>query len=403
MTPINARRLAALASLGTLLALPVAAQDTAYSYLGLGVGQSRSKLDTLSLARSLHGPTATSTLQDSDSRDTAYKLFLGRQFNPYLALEGGYFDLGRASFRTRTVPLGTLDGELRHQGFNLDLVGTLPVTERFAVLGRVGAQYARSSGYFVGSGAISVPTPNASRRETNAKFGLGMQYAFSPGFMLRADAERYRVNDSADRHGHVNVVSLSLVFPFGRSAAPAPRMAMAPAYVAAPAPIVAQAPPPPPMVVQAPPPPPVVVVIPAPPPPPPPPPAPAPRQRMSLSAESLFSFDRSELRAEGRSELDNFARNLSGSQFDTVHVEGHTDRLGSTAYNERLSTRRADAVKSYLINSGRIDANKVHAVGKGESMPVTKPGDCKGNAPTPKLIACLQPDRRVDIEVVGTR
>ena len=390
----NARRLVALASLATLSALPAAAQDNPYSYLGFSVGQSRSKLDTLSLARSQLGPAATATLLGNDQRDTAYKLFLGRQFNPYLALEGGYFDLGRTHFRTATVPAGTLDGEIQLQGFNLDLVGTLPVTERFAVLGRVGAQYARTRDYFAGSGAVSVTSPNASRRETNGKVGLGLQYTFSPGFMLRGEAERYRVNDGADHHGHVNVASLSLVFPFGRSAAPAPRMAMAPAYVAppAPAPIVAQAPPPPP--------PPMVMPTPA---PPPPPPAPAPRQRISLSAESLFTFDKSDLRAEGRSELDNFARNLAGSQFDVVNVEGHTDRLGTTAYNERLSTRRADAVKAYLIDSGRIDANKVAAVGKGESMPVTKPGDCKGNSPTPKLIACLQPDRRVDIEVVGTR
>lgn len=398
MTPTNARRLLALASLGTLLALPAAAQDTPYSYLGIGLGQSRSKVDHLDITRSLLGTAASATLTGVDRSDTAYKLFLGRQFNPYLGLEAGYFSLGRSSFTSVTVPAGSLNGEVRVQGLNLDLVGTMPLSERFSVLGRIGVQYARTRDYFVGGGAISVPSPNTSLREANAKVGLGMQYAFSPGFMVRGEVERYRVNDGLDHHGNVNVASLSLVFPFGRSAAPAPRMAMAPAapaFVAPPAPA--------PMVVQAPPPPPPVVVVVPPPPPPAPPPAPAPRQRMSLSAESLFSFDKSDLRAEGRSQLDDFARKLAGSQFDTVHVEGHTDRLGTTAYNQRLSTRRADAVKSYLINSGRIDANKVHAVGKGESTPVTKPGDCKGNSPTPKLIACLQPDRRVDIEVVGTR
>ena len=397
MTALNARRLVALASLGTLLALPAAAQDNTYSYFGFALGQSRSKVDHLDITRSLLGTAASATLTGSDRSDTAYKLFLGRQFNPYLGLEAGYFDLGRSSFTSVTVPAGSLVGEVKVQGLNLDLVGTLPVSERFSVLGRVGVQYARTNAFFGGSGAISVPGPNASRRDTNGKVGLGLQYAFSPGFTLRGEVERYRVNDGFDRHGNVNVASLSLVFPFGRSAAPAPRMAMAPA-----APAFVAAPPPPPMVVQAappPPPPPPPVVMPA----PPPPPAPAPRQRMSLSAESLFTFDKSDLRADGRSALDNFARSLAGSQFDVVNVEGHTDRLGSTAYNEALSTRRANAVKSYLIDSGRIDASKVAAVGKGESVPVTKPGDCKGNSPTPKLIACLQPDRRVDIEVVGTR
>ena len=397
MTPSNARRLVALASLGTLLALPVAAQDNAYSYLGFSLGQSRSKVDHLDITRSLLGTAATATLTGVDRSDTAYKLFLGRQFNPYLGLEAGYFDLGRSRFTSTTVPAGSLNGEVKVQGLNLDLVGTLPVSERFAVLGRAGVQYARTNDFFAGSGAISVPRPNASRRDTNGKVGLGLQYAFSPGFMLRGEVERYRVNDGVDHHGNVNVASLSLVFPFGRSSAPAPRMAMAPAapaYVAppAPAPMVVQAPPPPP------PPPPMVMPAPA-----PPPPAPAPRQRMSLSAESLFTFDKADLRAEGRGALDDFARKLAGSQFDVINVEGHTDRLGTTAYNQALSTRRANAVKSYLIDSGRIDASKVAAAGKGESMPVTKAGDCKGNSPTPKLIACLQPDRRVDIEVVGTR
>jgi OmpA-OmpF porin, OOP family len=60
-------------------------------------------------------------------------------------------------------------------------------------------------------------------------------------------------------------------------------------------------------------------------------------------------------------------------------------------------------VKGYLVSNGRLDAAKVSAQGKGETTPVTKPEDCKGNTPNAKLIACLQPDRRVDIEVVGTR
>jgi len=86
-----------------------------------------------------------------------------------------------------------------------------------------------------------------------------------------------------------------------------------------------------------------------------------------------------------------------------ITVEGHTDRLGSPAYNQKLSLQRAESVKSYLVTPGGIDAAKISAVGKGESVPVTKPGECKGNKPSPKLIACLQPDRRVEVEVIGTR
>jgi len=143
---------------------------------------------------------------------------------------------------------------------------------------------------------------------------------------------------------------------------------------------------------------------PRPPPPPPvvvaPPPAP---KRVSFQADSLFGFDKSGLRPEGKAALDTFATELKGTSFSTITVEGHTDRLGSVKYNQKLSEQRAETVKDYLVTSGGIDAGKISAVGKSESMPVTKPEDCKGKAATPKLIACLQPDRRVDVEVSGTR
>ena len=80
---------------------------------------------------------------------------------------------------------------------------------------------------------------------------------------------------------------------------------------------------------------------------------------------------------------------------------GHADRFGSDSYNQSLSERRAAAVKAYLLGKG-IDANRIKTEGRGETQPVTKPGECAG-AKSAKVIACLQPDRRVNIEVVGTR
>ena len=123
---------------------------------------------------------------------------------------------------------------------------------------------------------------------------------------------------------------------------------------------------------------------------------------MSFSADSLFAFDRSTIRPEGKTALDKFASELRGTEFNTIEVVGHTDRLDSPSYNRRLSMQRGEAVKTYLIGSDGVDPSKVAAVGKGESTPVTKPGDCKGNKPSPKLIECLQPDRRVEVEVTGT-
>ena len=127
------------------------------------------------------------------------------------------------------------------------------------------------------------------------------------------------------------------------------------------------------------------------------------RQRVSFSAESLFGFDRADIKPEGKVALDTFARDLRGTRFDLVTVEGHTDRLGSDAYNQKLSAQRADAVRAYLLSAGGLESAKVSAVGKGETRPVTARDACKGNRATPALIACLQPDRRVDVEVTGTR
>jgi OOP family OmpA-OmpF porin len=126
-------------------------------------------------------------------------------------------------------------------------------------------------------------------------------------------------------------------------------------------------------------------------------------QRVSFSADSLFAFNASDVGADGKVAFNDLARKLNGTQFDVITVEGHTDRLGSSAYNQQLSVRRAQAVKAYLVNSGGIDANKVQAIGKGESAPVTRPGDCKDGVPRAQLIACLRADRRVDVDVTGTR
>ena len=129
--------------------------------------------------------------------------------------------------------------------------------------------------------------------------------------------------------------------------------------------------------------------------------APQPR-RVSYSAESFFGFDRAELRPEGKAALDAFAIELAGTSFDTITVQGHADRIGTTAYNQTLSIERAEAVKAYLVGKGTIDASRITATGRSEQEPVTVPEACRGDV-TAALITCLQPDRRVEIEVNGTR
>ena len=138
------------------------------------------------------------------------------------------------------------------------------------------------------------------------------------------------------------------------------------------------------------------------------PPAPAPvaapkptGEKITVAADALFDFDKATLRPEGKAKLDELVAKSKAIKLEVILVVGHTDRIGSDSYNQKLSDRRAAAVKTYLVSKG-IEANRVYTEGKGEKQPVT--GDkCKGNAPTKALIECLQPDRRADIEIIGTK
>ena len=133
-------------------------------------------------------------------------------------------------------------------------------------------------------------------------------------------------------------------------------------------------------------------------------PAAAPKpaaQKVTLAADALFDFNKADLRPEGKAKLDKLAADIKGIKLEVILAVGHADRFGDDAYNQKLSEKRAAAVKAYLVSKG-IDANRVYAEGKGEKQPVTKPDQCKG--PKSKAVVdCLQPDRRVDIEVIGTK
>jgi long-chain fatty acid transport protein len=145
------------------------------------------------------------------------------------------------------------------------------------------------------------------------------------------------------------------------------------------------------------------VAKPAPPPPPPPAPAPAPAptpqvQKITLDSKVLFDFDKAVLKPEGKAAIDSqvVGRLAEVQKLDVVLVTGHTDRLGTDAYNQKLSERRADAVRDYLVSKG-VDKAKIETIGLGEKQPVVQ-CDQKNRK---DLIACLQPNRRVELQVKG--
>jgi len=122
-------------------------------------------------------------------------------------------------------------------------------------------------------------------------------------------------------------------------------------------------------------------------------------QKVTLSTDVLFDFDRYALKPEGKAKLDELVGKIKDIALEVIIAVGHTDRIGSEAYNQKLSVRRAESVKAYMVSKG-IQPNRIYTEGKGEKQPVKTCPDSKNFKET---VACLAPNRRVDVEVVGTR
>lgn len=135
-----------------------------------------------------------------------------------------------------------------------------------------------------------------------------------------------------------------------------------------------------------------VKVAPAPAPAPAPKVAPMAPAKVTYAADAFFDFDKSVVKAEGKARLDALVEKLSGVDLEVLVAVGHTDATGSNAYNQKLSERRAAAVKAYLVSKG-VDQARVYTEGKGETSPVASNATRAGRAK----------NRRVEVEVVGTR
>ena len=121
-------------------------------------------------------------------------------------------------------------------------------------------------------------------------------------------------------------------------------------------------------------------------------PAPAAATKVTYAADAFFDFDKANLKAEGKAKLDDLVGKVKGISLEVIIAVGHTDSVGTDAYNQKLSVRRAEAVKAYLVSKG-IEKNRVYTEGKGEKQPVADNKTSQGRAK----------NRRVEIEVVGTR
>jgi OmpA-OmpF porin, OOP family len=236
----------------------------------------------------------------------------------------------------------------------------------------------------------SLPGTDFDGKRTSwmANVGLGAQYLFSDKFGIQADVRHQWSRAKYDANGALNgsdsgtigntLVNLGGIFRFG---APAP-VVEEPTPAPAPEPVAAAEPAPAPVA-----------------------PAPAPtckpqNEVVTVSAEKLFGFDKANLREEGRKVLEETAAKIKANpEITAVIVTGHTDRIGTDAYNQKLSERRAKQVSDYLIAQG-IDGGIITSEGKGKSEPVVQ---CEGKKVSKKLISCLQPNRRVEIRAEGTK
>jgi OOP family OmpA-OmpF porin len=360
---ISSFRLHALALSLALAGNTALAQDSGW-YGALGIGGSETDIDAAGISRAVGANGFGTRVFSRDDTDFAWKIAGGYDFNPNFALEFSYFDLGDFTYDTTLMPVvGTHSGKASVDGFALDLVGTLPLQGNFSLIGRLGLNHGEVEQSFRSSVAGASPA-NRKARGASEKYGLGLQYALNDNFQIRGEWEHYGLDNSLVLKDDVDVYSLGVVYRFGRRPAPAP-----------------------------------VVQAPAPTPAPPPAPAPSLPMEVTLSASTLFDFDRSELRAAGRQALDALVRDMQDLDYEVVIVTGHTDRIGTRNYNLALSQRRADAVRSYLTQAG-IPAASITTRAVNSDQPVTRPEQCTGPV-SDALKACLQPDRRVVIEVTG--
>ncbi|MWP62201.1 porin OmpA [Gilliamella sp. Pas-s25] len=294
-------------------------------------------------------------ISTADRSNVAGGAFLGFQANPYLGFELGYDWLGSAKYKRsyhyagRSSDVG--DSKVSAQGVSLTGKLSYPIIDNLDIYGRAGGMVTiskwKNSGLVKKYDALN----HGTRTELSPVYALGLDYRFDEDFSTRLEYQYVdRIHTKTKASPDAGTVSLGITYRLGAPAVPAPVELK------------------------------------------------TQENRYVLNEDVLFAYAKADLKAEGRQALDNLLTNLVKIKptESTVVVIGHTDRIGSVSYNQKLSEQRANSVMKYLISKG-VPADLISARGMGKSQPVT---GTKCNALRgANLKACLAPDRRVEIEV----
>lgn len=312
----------------------------------------------------IYGQDAYSTFDQDDKfgvhrNSVTYGVFGGYQITDNFAVEAGYDFYGQLKMH---------DGDTeraRHtaHGLNLSLKASYPVAyvDGLDVYGRLGAALIRSD-YTTHVDGEKVASDH--KLKVSPVFAAGVEYAILPELAARLEYQWIAKVGKVDQISNENSafagssyspsigsVSLGLSYRFGQSAAPAP----------------------------------VVEVV---------------NKKFALSSDVLFAFGKANLKPEAAQSLDNLQQEITKvGSLSSVEVAGYTDRIGSDKYNQKLSQERANTVANYLVSKS-ISPDVIKAVGYGEANPVTG-NTCDAVKGRKALIACLAPDRRVEVSVSG--
>ncbi|MGC6406722.1 porin OmpA [Bisgaard Taxon 45] len=285
-----------------------------------------------------------------------YGVFGGYQITDNFAVELGYDDFGRA--KLRFAPAGEKAKDVAkhtNHGAHLSLKASYPVLDGLDVYARVGAALIRSDYKFYN---IDEPkAPRAHSTQVSPIFAGGLEYAFIPELALRVEYQWVNnvgkpKNSDGERFDYrpdIGSVTAGLSYRFGQTV-----------YV--------------PEVVN---------------------------KTFTLNSDVTFGFNKADLKPAAQNVLDGIYGEIAQLKSASVSVAGYTDRLGSDAYNLKLSQRRADTVANYLVAKG-VAQNAISATGHGEANPVTG-NKCDSVKGRKALIACLADDRRVEVAVKGNK